>query len=91
MRLSELTGKELINLVDGSKRGQIRKIDFMVDLKKALVISMILPEKGFFFRMEQEISWAAVKKISDDLVLLEYEPSKEEKKGNYLGLSKKGN
>jgi sporulation protein YlmC with PRC-barrel domain len=63
----------------------------MVDLKKAMVISMILPGKGFFFRMEQEISWAAVKKISDDLVLLEYEPSKEEKKGNYLGLSKKGN
>lgn len=76
MRLSNLTGKELINLVDGSKLGPVRNIDFVLDLKEAKVISMILPGKGFFFRTEQEIAWASVKKISKDLVLWE-EKAKE--------------
>ena len=71
MRLSNLTGKELINLVDGSKLGPVRRIDFVLDLKAAKVVSMIVPGKGFFFRTEQEISWTAVKKISEDLVLWE--------------------
>ncbi|NLW55068.1 MAG: YlmC/YmxH family sporulation protein [Firmicutes bacterium] len=71
MRLSNLIGKELINLADGSKLGPVRKIDFVLDLKAAKLKSMIVPGKGFFFRTEQEILWTAVKKISEDLVLWE--------------------
>jgi YlmC/YmxH family sporulation protein len=73
MRLSDFLGKEVINLVDGSKIGRVSKIDFLIDLEKAMIRSIILPGKGFFFRVEQEIPWTAVKKISHDLVLLECE------------------
>ncbi len=72
MRLSDFLGKEVINLVDGSKIGRVSKIDFVIDLDQAMIRSLVLPGKGFFFRVEQEIPWTAVKKISDDLVILDW-------------------
>lgn len=69
MRWSELAGKELVNLVDGTKRGPFPKLDLVINPEEGRVVTLLLPGKGYFSRREEEIPWAAVKKISADLIL----------------------
>ncbi|NLY90791.1 MAG: YlmC/YmxH family sporulation protein [Firmicutes bacterium] len=71
MRWSELAGKELVNLADGSKKGPFPKLDLVIDPEAGRVVMLLLPGKGYLFRKEEEIPWAAVKKISADLILYE--------------------
>ncbi|HBL35362.1 MAG TPA: YlmC/YmxH family sporulation protein [Firmicutes bacterium] len=71
MRWSELSRKELVNLVDGSKSGPFLKLDLLINMDTGNVVTLLLPGRGYISRQEQEIPWAAVKKISTDLILYE--------------------
>ncbi|HEY8392915.1 MAG TPA: YlmC/YmxH family sporulation protein [Capillibacterium sp.] len=75
MRWSELAGKELVNLADGRKKGPFPRLDLVINLEEGRVVTLLLAEKGYLCRKEEEISWAAVKKISTDLILYEEEVS----------------
>jgi len=79
MRWSELAGKELVNLVDGRKRGPFPKLDLVVNPEEGRVVKLLLPAKSYISQKEEEIPWAAVKKISADLILYEDEASAGEK------------
>jgi len=62
-------GKELVNIVDGSKGGPFPKLDLVIDPKAGQVVGLILPARGYISHPGQEIPWTAVKKISTDLIL----------------------
>lgn len=79
MRWSELAGKELVNLLDGSKKGPFPKLDLVIDPEEGRVVKLLLPVRSYISRKEEEIPWAAVKKISADLILYEDEVSTGEK------------
>lgn len=82
MRLSELAQKELVNILDGSKSGPFPKLDLVINPTAGKVVTLLLPGKGFISRPGQEIPWTAVKKISTDLILYEFEasPGKKEQR-----------
>lgn len=80
MRLSELNGKEIINLVDGTRLGVFYKVEALCDLSSGRIHSFLLAEKQSLLRKGREIPWQNVKKISKDLLLVELEPEAFSKK-----------
>lgn len=75
MRLSELTGKEVINLHDGAKIGMVNECELVFDPKSGEVKGMIVPNKGFFNFLNDNhathIPWEAIKRIGDEVIIVE--------------------
>ena len=80
MRLSELSGKEVINIYDGARLGVIGDADMVVDINTGELQSIILPQRSgaFSFWMDRQhliIPWAAVKKIGNEVIIVDLDPS----------------
>jgi YlmC/YmxH family sporulation protein len=77
MRLSEIDGKEIIDLSDGEILGIVGDSDLAFDENTGSIEAIILPEKGkmlgnlFKDRREITIPWAAVKKIGPQIIIVE--------------------
>jgi len=72
MRLSELQHKDVINILDGKKIGNI--IDIVVD-EKGVMDSLIVERTKFLVSMfttkdEVEIKWRQIEKIGTDVILV---------------------
>lgn len=72
MRLSDLQNKDIINIIDGKKIGNIIDIEVETDGKmRGLIV-----EKSKFFtsvfssKNEIEIKWEQIKKIGEDVILV---------------------
>lgn len=73
----DLRQKEVINICDGMKYGNIRDIE--IDIKTARVLSIIVPKPGKLFGLlcpeaEYRIPWVCIKKIGDDIILVDIGP-----------------
>lgn len=73
MRIYDFREKEVINLADGARLGYI--FDVELDVETGKVISLIIPGQGkvlglFGKESEYSIPWEAIKKIGDDIVLI---------------------
>jgi YlmC/YmxH family sporulation protein len=86
MRLSELEGKEMINLYDGSRLGTIGDSDMIIDPESGEIESIIIPHRSNFFslwtdRQEMVVPWETVKKIGSEVVVVDldqtYSPYKQ--------------
>lgn len=78
MLFSTIGGKEIVNLCDGSRLGIIAESDLIIDERTGRIISLLIPDKkGIlnFFSNESslEIPWEAVKKIGNDMIIIELE------------------
>lgn len=76
MRLSELAGKEIINIFDGVRLGTIGDSDLVIDPENGEVASIVLPQRSGFLnfwleRREMVIPWSTVKKIGDEVVIVD--------------------
>lgn len=76
MRLSELVGKEVINVCDGARLGVIGESDVIIDLGTGQIESVILPNRGglFGFWVEKQslvIPWQAIKKIGSEVIIVD--------------------
>ncbi|MCL4441373.1 MAG: YlmC/YmxH family sporulation protein [Firmicutes bacterium] len=76
MRLSDLEGKEVINLVDGVRLGVIGEADMVIDIHSGEIQSIILPRRNTLFslwmdRQHMIIPWQAIKKIGNEVVIVE--------------------
>jgi len=79
MFMSELVGKEIINLSDGSKLGSIGETDLVISGESGEIESLILPNKGGYFsgllgggeRDYLVIPWPAVKKIGSEVIIVD--------------------
>ncbi|HHU52260.1 MAG TPA: YlmC/YmxH family sporulation protein [Firmicutes bacterium] len=71
MRLSDLNGKEVINLTDGSKLGVLFYPEADLDLRLGQLSSFKMTSGRWPFRQERIIPWKAVRKISTDVLLVE--------------------
>ncbi len=77
-RLIDLQKKEVINVLDGKRLGFLYDVE--IDLEKGTIGSIIVPGKtkffsffGFFGKAEEYIiSYENIKKIGDDIILVEY-------------------
>lgn len=73
MRLSDLQDKDVINVVDGKKVGNI--IDVALENSTGKMESLIVEKSKFFISMfsnkdEIEIRWEQIEKIGEDVILV---------------------
>lgn len=73
-RIYDMKQKEVVNLSDGSRFGFISDID--IDPKTGKVKKIIVPGPGkvlgmFGREQEYQISWEEIRKIGDDIILIE--------------------
>ncbi len=75
MRLSDLTGKEVINLADGSKLGTMDECELIFDLKTGKIESIVVPNRGFFnflnYHNVNIIRWEALRRIGEEVVIVD--------------------
>ena len=72
MRLSDLQNKDVVNLIDGKKVGNI--IDVAID-GDGKMSELIVEKSKFFVSMfsnkdEVEIKWSQIEKIGEDVILV---------------------
>lgn len=76
MRLSDLAGKEVINLGDGSRLGLIDECELTFDDNTGRILAVILPSKGGLFSFFGDhrgtsIPWQAIKRIGDEVIIVD--------------------
>ncbi|HDR4602612.1 MULTISPECIES: YlmC/YmxH family sporulation protein [Bacillus cereus group] len=75
MRLSELSGKEIVNLERAEKMGVLGYVDLEIDEKDGRIQTLIIPagKWGGFKKEPQEIrvAWNQIKKVGHDMILCE--------------------
>lgn len=76
MRLSELSGKEVINIGDGGRLGIIDECDLSFDAKSGKIHTLILPNRSGFFNFFSDhktsaIPWSSVKRIGDEVIIVD--------------------
>lgn len=81
IKASDLTEKEVINITDGRSLGFI--IDLDVDLERGRINSIVLPDQEKVFGLfgkeqENEISWRNIRKIGEDVILVELKTNIED-------------
>lgn len=78
MNLSEVAGKEIVNLVTGERLGVVGECDLIIEDTTGKILALLIPrERGFFgFRKDRsvlEVPWRNVKKIGNDMIIIEYD------------------
>lgn len=73
MRLSDLQSKNLVNMSDGKNIGNI--VDVKINEQTGNIDSLIIEGKGNVFSffnkdLDVEVSWADIKKIGEDVILV---------------------
>ena len=73
MNLSDLQNKDIINIIDGKKIGNI--IDARFNTANGVIEKLILSPSKSLFSIKNatlEISFNKIKKIGEDVILIEY-------------------
>lgn len=68
-RFQDLKNKEVIDICDGRRLGFV--CDIEVDVCTGCVHAIIVPTGGFFKGGELVICWCDIKKIGDDIILVD--------------------
>lgn len=82
MRLSALSGKEVINLSDGARLGVIGECDLMLDERTGKILSIVLPNKSGIFNLFGDgrfvnIPWDTLKRVGDEVLIVELNTTPE--------------
>jgi YlmC/YmxH family sporulation protein len=76
MRLSELSGKEVINIGDGGRLGIIDECELAFEIRSGKIHSLILPNKNGFLKIFNDhktssIPWGAIKRVGDEVIIVD--------------------
>lgn len=79
MKISDFQTKDVINIVDGKKLGQIS--DLELDLRQGRIESIVVPNQSRFFGLfgggtDVIIPWRSIVKIGMDVVLVRLDDAK---------------
>ncbi|QZY56803.1 YlmC/YmxH family sporulation protein [Crassaminicella profunda] len=88
MRLSKLGGKEIVNLSDGGRLGILAESDLLIDERNGKIRAVLVPAFRNQFSIFQdknfvEIPWNCVRKIGNDMIIIELE-EEQFSKGRFL-------
>lgn len=86
VRVYDIKQKEIINEIDGGRLGYISDVE--IDLENGRITKIIVPGKakflGVFGRdMEYQIPWEKIKKIGEDIILVEIDVEKHLVQSDY--------
>lgn len=76
MLLSDLMGKEVVNLMDGARLGVVGDSDLVIDVPTGEIVSIVLPNRGRLFNLfgdapDLVIPWEAIRKIGSQVIIVE--------------------
>lgn len=79
MKISDFQSKDVVNIVDGKKLGQVS--DLELDLRQGRIRSIVVPSQGRFFGFfssgnDVVIPWRNIVKIGLDVVLVKLDDSR---------------
>lgn len=73
MRISDFQNKDVVNMKNGNRLGNI--IDIDIDMINGNINKVIIYNKKSIFSVfkqeELEISWSSIKKVGDDVILID--------------------
>ena len=79
IKISDLRNRDVVNLLDGKRLGNI--IDIDLDLENGKVVALVLPgrTRGFLFSRREDIvvPWNKIVRIGRDVILVEVPMVKE--------------
>ncbi len=84
MRLSQIGGKEIVNLNTGERLGMVAEADLVIDQVTGNILRLLIPEERHQFLMFGErrfieVPWKDVKKIGNDMIIIEQKERKKKK------------
>lgn len=76
VRLSELVGKNIVNIYDGIRLGSIQDSDMTFDAESGVIEEILVPGRGSFWLGRSErgylhIPWRAIHKIGQEVVIVD--------------------
>jgi YlmC/YmxH family sporulation protein len=76
MRLSDLGDKEIVNLANGSRHGQLANAELLFDENHGVIKAILVPDSrgkmGFFSSKDYlQLPWNAIRKIGEDIIIFE--------------------
>lgn len=75
VRLSELIGKDIVNIQNGSRLGTVADSDLVIEAETGEIESIILPSRAgllnLWDRTNLTIPWSAVKKIGAEVIIVD--------------------
>ena len=74
MRLSEMAGKEMVDVSTGTRIGVLGGADLVIDEETGQIDSILMSASGFSFgkkRADAVSPWGAILKIGPDMILLD--------------------
>lgn len=76
MRLSDLMGKEIINLEDGARLGFIDECDLVLDGPSGRISALLMPKRGLLTALMGEgrahtIPWQSIRRIGDEVIIVD--------------------
>lgn len=79
VRLSELIGKDIVNIQNGSRLGTVADSDLVIEAETGEIDAIILPSKGgilnLWDRNNLTIPWNAVRKIGAEVIIVDLDDS----------------
>lgn len=76
MRLSEINGKEIIDLKKGERLGVLGQAELEIDENSGYIRALVIPTmKWFGFKKngtEARIPWSNIKKIGTDMIIIDF-------------------
>lgn len=76
MRFSELHCREVINLCDGARLGEVS--DLVFDPVCGQITAIVVPGQGgllgMFSKQDQEIPWRCIETLGEDYILVKFHP-----------------
>lgn len=76
MRLSELAGKEIVNIADGSRLGVIGASDLTIDPESGIIHALTMPRRPNMLNVwtgsqELVVPWDVVRKVGREVIVVE--------------------
>ena len=79
MRLSDLIGKDIVNIQNGSRLGTVADSDLVIQAETGEIDSIILPSRSgflnFWDKSNLTIPWSAVRKIGAEVIIVDLDES----------------
>lgn len=77
MRYKDISGKEIVNVNQGTRLGILGQTDLEINEKTGQIESFIIPNYKWFGLKkegaETKIKWRSIKKIGDDMIMIEFD------------------
>jgi len=76
LRLSDLGDKEIVNLSNGSRHGQLSDAELLFDVKNGKIKAILVPDfrgrTGFLGSKDfLQLPWNSIRKIGEDIIIFE--------------------